>query len=322
MSPSFSNIPDPELHEKPLREELSNDPTAPVPDDGYIIRAGHQWTLDKLEVLDLYYPAFTKATKRAPARHLFEGFAGPGLNRIGSEILHGSPLIAMNTSPPFTTGTFMDLDPSNIDALQHRLGAFGGRAVATVGDCNVDLVPEIAGRVGPWDPSLCVLDPEGADVAWSTPKAIAAIPKRSYKIEQLILFPTNTGFLRLLPLESELKDWARERITRMYGHEEWLDIYKARRRQLISSDRATTEYVKLYAEGFTRLGYRSVLDKEIRDGGHRGRLRYFLIFATDHPLGETIMNRVFNKAGTERMKSYEQPTLFDFKPERRKRLDE
>ena len=44
--------------------------------------------------------------------------------------------------------------------------------------------------------------------------------KSPNKIEQLILFPTDTGFVRLAPDHPEL-------VTRIFGHEEWKEIYGA-----------------------------------------------------------------------------------------------
>ncbi|MCA1680525.1 MAG: hypothetical protein LC777_17035, partial [Actinobacteria bacterium] len=52
-------------------------------------------------------------------------------------------------------------------------------------------------------PAFAFLDPEGSELAWDTVTAIAEHnPKPYKKVEQLILLPTDMGFVRTLPLPS------------------------------------------------------------------------------------------------------------------------
>jgi len=50
----------------------------------------------------------------------------------------------------------------------------------------------------------------------------------------------------------------------------------------------------LYVEGLRGLGYQHVLNREIREQSRGGRVKYFLVFATDHPAGAKIMNHCFD----------------------------
>lgn len=107
----------------------------------------------------------------------------------------------------------------------------------------------------------------------------------------MILLPTDTGFVRELPINADPTPEAEARITAMYGNERWRDIYNRRKAGELSPDQARTEYVRLYAAGLKgELGYKHALDRQILQHGQKGHPLYFLIFATDHDVGRTIMN--------------------------------
>lgn len=98
----------------------------------------------------------------------------------------------------------------------------------------------------------------------------------------------------MLTVEEEAPDWAAEKMTHVYGTDAWREIYEARLRKEITTDQATTKYVKLYAGRLKTLGYEHVIDREIRDNAFEGRLRYFLLFATQHDIGVKIMRKAFD----------------------------
>ncbi len=118
------------------------------------------------------------------------------------------------------------------------------------------------------------------------------------------------GFVRLAPDHPEL-------VTRIYGHDGWKDIYGRRESGQISAEEARGEYVRMYAEGFKRLGYRTVLDRQIKKSN--GQPMYFLIFATDNDAGEKIMDWVFDRVRLRVQEELGQTTLFDMESGPRKR---
>ena len=109
----------------------------------------------------------------------------------------------------------------------------------------------------------------------------------------LILF-SDTGISRLV---NGYPDY----VTRVFGHERWKPISDRRERGEITADQARTEYVKLYAEGLEGLGYQTVLDRQITKAG--GQPMYFLLFASDHKAGKSIMDNRFDRV---RLKVHEQ----------------
>ena len=80
------------------------------------------WTRNKLEILSGYLSAFTSASRRSRERIFLDLMAGQpeNVDRDTGETFDGSPLIAMNTDPPFTRLRFCELEP-NASALDAAL---------------------------------------------------------------------------------------------------------------------------------------------------------------------------------------------------------
>jgi hypothetical protein len=56
----------------------------------------------------------------------------------------------------------------------------------------------------------------------------------------------------------------------MFGHDRWRAIYAKRRAGLLNPEGARIEYVRLYAEGLLKLGYRHVQERQITKEGAGG----------------------------------------------------
>jgi three-Cys-motif partner protein len=272
-------------------------------DDGLCVRQSGRWALDKLGILSRYVPQFGRACRnKAPAWYYAEGFAGPGVNLIrqGGRRVRGSPLIALEARPAFRSCVFIEASRAAADALRQRTARFGDRAHVMRGDCNRDLLPLMAQHINRHAPCLAVLDPEGADLAWSTLQALARFKARGRsKVEQLILFPTNTGFIRLLPINRQPAGRAVERLDQMFGGEGWKGVYADRVAGRISPSQARDRYLAYYQDQLRGLGYRIVLERAIRRQGWGGAVLYFLVFATDNPAGERIMDSCFDHVENE-----------------------
>lgn len=285
-------------------------------DDGLKTRDANPWARYKLDIVECYLPAFSKACQRAGQHYVVDAFAGPGVNvfRDDGERRWGTPLVALHSDPPVTRVLAMDTDDRSLAALRARTEPFGTRAVVRRGDANADLVPAMEEALEASQPLLVVLDPEGTELDFRTLEAVSRFRPGRMKAELLVLLATHTGFLRLL--WDEIPHWAAEKMDVLYGTRRWRDIYRHRRAGTIDTDTATSRYVTLYADQLReRCGYEHVLDREIREHGRTGRLGYFLLFASDHPTGQRIMAHCFD----DRFGEEEQPPLFRH---RRSRLEE
>lgn len=269
-------------------------------------------------ILDAYLNAFAKACQKAGGWFGLDLFAGTGLNwsttRDGP--IDGSPLIALKAGSPEATAVVMaEHHAGAFEALVARTLVYGDRAIRFNDDAN-RVVGEMLAHVPNRAPAFAFLDPEGSELEWSTVEAIAN-HKRGHsanKVEQLILLPTDTGFVRLAPDRPEL-------VTRIYGHDGWKDIFERRSAEAISAEQARTEYVQLYAEGLRTLGYETVLDRQIKKAN--GAPMYFLIFATDNAAGQKIMDWVFDQVRLRVVEELGQTTLFEMESgPRERRLDE
>ena len=286
--------------------------------DGYQARDAAVWTEEKLMILDAYLKAFAKACAKAGGWYGLDLFAGTGLNwskTRGTEI-YGSVLIALEARSPEATKVIVaEQGPGPFKALEHRTRPYGDRVRRFNDDAN-GCVGEMLEVIPRWAPAFAFLDPEGSEFEWRTVEAIAE-HKRGHspnQIEQLILFPTDMGFVRLAPDYPEL-------VTRIFGHDKWKGIYERRERREISAEEARSEYVRMYGEGFKRLGYETVLDRQIKKAG--GHPMYFLIFATDNTAGEKIMDSVFDSVRLRVKEELGQGTLFEMKSgPRKRRLDQ
>jgi three-Cys-motif partner protein len=282
--------------------------------DGYLARDAASWTEEKLMILDAYLNSFAKACRTAGGWYALDLFAGTGLNWSATrdQEINGSALIALEArSPEAIKVAVAENHAGAFKALVLRTERYGGRVECFNEDAN-KIVAAMLGLIPRRAPAFAFLDPEGAELEWPTVEAIAE-HKRGYspnKIEQLILFPTDMGFVRLAPDHPEL-------VTRIYGHDDWKDIYARRESGQISAEEARGEYVRMYAEGFKRLGYATVLDRQIKKSN--GQPMYFLIFATDNDAGERIMDWVFDHVRLRVQEELGQTTLFDMESGPRKR---
>ncbi len=284
-------------------------------EDGYPARDAPAWTEEKLMILECYIQAFARACRKAGGWYGLDLFAGMGLNYslLSSVEIPGSPLILLVAGSPQATKVLLcEQHDGARQALTHRCGAYAPRADIHPGDANV-FVHDMLSKVPKAAPAFAFLDPEGSELAWETVAAVAAHKRGQLrKIEQLILFPTDMGFVRLAPDHPE-------KVTRMFGHERWIEISEARTREEITADEARGAYVRMYAEGLEGLGYETVLDRQIIKEG--GQPMYFLIFATDHDAGERIMDHCFDQVRVRVDEELGQQTLFGVKSApRRKRL--
>lgn len=264
-------------------------------------------------ILGAYLESFANATKKAGGWYSLDLFGGTGLNwsTIRDEAINGSALIALRSQPEATQVIAAEKHPDAFEALAARTKPYGKRVTLFNEDAN-RIVGKMLALVPRRAPTFAFLDPEGSELEWPTVEAVAAhkAGHSPNKIEQLILFPTDMGFVRLAPDHPELVD-------RIYGHDRWRSIFERRDAGKITADQARGEYVQLYGEGLKGLGYRVVLDRQITKSN--GSPMYFLIFATDNEAGERIMDHVFDQVRLRVNEELGQTTLFKIENSPRER---
>ena len=104
-----------------------------------------------------------------------------------------------------------------------------------------------------------------------------------------------------------------EVVSLMFGNSAWWDVFQARLDGEIDPSAARDEYLELYRKDLKALGYAQVISRRVtawRGQGNVPQELYHLFFATDHPVGETIMRDVFDRELELDLPVSQQPRLF------------
>lgn len=247
------------------------------------------WSLDKLEFLKKYIPAYLKATAKATHKYYIDGFAGRGkwIERNSGKIIDGSAAIALKYADLFTHIHLVEFEEERAEQLKKI--AFECNAVKKttihIGDCNHHL-PHIINTIHDKSPTFIFLDPSSDQLHWST---IVTLSKK--RTELFILFPLNMTILRYLPKNGLLKPWAREHLDPLFGSNEWEAIYRTAR---LRRGELAQALLDLYTKNLQALGYKHINISRIfkNDGGQR---LYYMIWVGKHPVGKKIMDTIFEQ---------------------------
>ncbi|MGL5825053.1 MAG: three-Cys-motif partner protein TcmP [Nocardioides sp.] len=275
-------------------------------------REWHYWSLNKLEILQGYLPAFNTASQSVSERIYLDLMAGQPENAEAGtgRMVDGSARIALAAQPGFTRFAFGELQHAALleDDLRRLHPDKGFRVYP--GDCN-DTIRAMLLDLDDvrYAPTFAFLDQQGAEVHWTTMAEIAAFRRGRTKAEQWILCSPTMIYRGLTGTNGDLFG---ARVDRMYGTDEWRAIYRARYDERIDAEAWRREMVNLLRWRLeTELGYqhtaripmRMVTNVEIYD----------MVFATDHPAGFKIMSHLYEKAA-EREPGMRQEALDRAKP--------
>ena len=150
--------------------------------------------------------------------------------------------------------------------------------------------------LNPLAPTLCVLDPNGVDLTWSTVEQVSAFRSGPYKTELLITFARNMALLRLLRVQGDIDASTASSIDSFFGTKDWEDTYAQRVDGTLEPRQASEAYLQLYENRLREiLEYEHVISTVVRKRGHAGGPLYLLTFASDHDAGRDIMEHVFER---------------------------
>lgn len=244
-------------------------------DDGLLVRRANRFARRKFSVLSRYLEIMNTAMREKWGKRCYiDLFCGPGKNRIGSEIVLGSPLIALTSPYPSSHFYFNDIDTENFKALKQRVSEseYRDRVQLFNRDAN-DVVKEIVQKISTGGLNLVFIDPEGLEVTWQTMETLASVDR----MDIILYFPTMG--IRRLAGKGQF-----DRINAFFGSSDWLSIWRetppsTRRYKLIDS----------YLNRFTRFGYK-IYDSlgnfvEVRAENIRGAEVYTLLYLSKHERG-------------------------------------
>ncbi len=206
---------------------------------------GGPWTEDKLDVLQGYLNAYTKALKNMPFELVYiDAFAGTGYREekahgpTGKSLfpeltagetqafLAGSARRSLMIERPFDRYVFVDKSPAKaelLEGLRSEWPALASRIEVLPEDCNTYL--QRVCKHGDWRGSRAVLflDPFGMQVEWDTMEAVAS----THVFDVWILFPVS-AVNRLLRKDANISAAWRNRLTKLFGTTAWYkELYRA-----------------------------------------------------------------------------------------------
>ena len=189
------------------------------------------WSEVKLAIIKEYasaYATILDATRRDKIRGLrwlyIDAYAGPGvhLSKRTGQMVEGSPLIALNTSPPFSEYHFVDSDPQRAAQLRKLTGERKDVFIYSA-DCNEILLQKVFPRAKyeNYRRALCLLDPYNINLRWEVIEAAGKMGSIDVFLNFMIM-DINRNVLRKNPdkaIQSKV-----EQLTRLWGDETWIDV--------------------------------------------------------------------------------------------------
>jgi three-Cys-motif partner protein len=264
------------------------------------------WSEIKLEIIEKYGPAYTKAFAGEKGRNLkryyVDGFSGAGLHvaKKGKHVIEGSPARALKVAPPFDGFFFIDMNKDKTDYLAQQCG---GRSDVTIltGDCNEHLMNTVFPKIKYelYTRALCLLDPYGMHLSWDVIKQAG----QSRAIDMFLNFPImdiNRNALTRNPDKAAPENL--ERMNRLWGDASWRDIAYVKSDQhslfgdppeLLKQDNETI--AKAFRQRLREVAGFAYVPEPIPMRNKNNAVLYYLFFAAAHPTADKIIKDIFAK---------------------------
>lgn len=262
------------------------------------------WSEVKLAIIKKYASAYAtimdaQRRERIPSlRWIYvDAYAGPGyhLSKRSGELVEGSPLIALNTDPPFHEYHFIDTEARRAKQLRELAGERPDVFVYSE-DCNKVLLRDVFPRAKyeNYRRALCLLDPYNIDLTWEVIEA--AGKARSIEIfMNLMIMDINRNAMRRNPdksLQSKM-----DQLTRLWGDESWKEAGYATNRNLFGEPEKVSN--EEFAEAFRRrlenkAGFKYVPSPMPMKTKGNSTI-YYLYFASQKPAAANIVNDIFDQ---------------------------
>ncbi len=247
-----------------------------------------------------YASAYSRILNSKKLPHIYvDAFAGAGqhISKETGGFIPGSPLNALNVSPPFREYHFIDLNAEKVEYLQRLAGRREDVRIYE-GDCNDVLIQQIFPTLQyeSYRRALCLLDPYGLDLRWEVMFQAGQLAT----IDMFLNFPVmdmNRNALWRNP--DKVSPEQSLRMTRFWGDESWKQIAYSTAGNLFGvPEKEPNETI---AEAFRQrlvkvAGFKRV-PEPLPMRNSRGAIVYYLFFASQVGVAENIVNYIFAKHG-------------------------
>ena len=231
------------------------------------------WVTKKLNFLKFYLPIYTATISKGPSRlYYIDAFASSGKNRLRGvdQILEGSPLIALNTRPPFTSYIFIESSGWYFNELLENIASHQKHfSIQSFFDDSNKLLPDLLRKIPNGSRLFVFFDPEGIqELLWDT---VEEVGKRG-SAELLITFSCMAVARCCQKRQDE------DVLDRFFGTKRWRNIARKRKLGRLTPERARKAFVDLYKIQL-RKHFKYVDDVVLVKTEHHKPL-YYLILAT------------------------------------------
>ncbi|MDP9338999.1 MAG: three-Cys-motif partner protein TcmP [Acidobacteriota bacterium] len=266
------------------------------------------WSEVKLDIIREYASAYTtimrarQRDKISSLRWIYvDAYAGPGyhVSKTSGGLVEGSPLIALNTEPPFYEYHFIDSDADRAKQLRKLAGSRTDVFIYS-GDCNEVLRRDVFPRAqySEYRRALCLLDPYNIDLEWGILEA--AGKSRSIDLfMNLMMMDINRNVLRKDPEKSIGSKKAQ--LTRLWGDESWKEAAYENTRSLFDEMIPSKVSNERFAEAFRQRLQKKAGFKWVprpMPMKNKDTLIYYLYFASQKEAGMDVVNYIFDKYRT------------------------
>lgn len=267
------------------------------------------WSEEKLELLGKFMWSYSTImnNQRSWLRgyYYIDAFAGSGQPKAkdtdedAERYIAGSPLRALQTSPPFDGYWFIDRSSWRIEQLHALRDEYPASNIRIEhGDCNLILRRQVAMGItrASRQRGLVFLDPYGLQVEWETVEALA----RAGTLDIFVNFPI-MGITRLLKRDEYPEEQVSQLLNRIMGSSAWVgQTYRPAEQmtfvgdQLIVRDTLRAEWLaSLYAEQLGHI-FPYVSEPVIMRNRRNGPL-YALCVASHKQAATKIANDIFGR---------------------------
>lgn len=283
-------------------------------------RFGGSWTERKLKALRAYLIEYQKIFTRNPKAQALktiyvDAFAGTGEREAGTTnaqqwlfgyeadmrgYQEGSVKIALALPHPFHQYIFVENKAAHVATLRHmveqQFPKLLERCAIEHAEANAWLLSWCRREDWRRQRAVVFLDPYGMSVEWETLRAIA----ETKAIDLWVLFPLGIGASRVLPSEMAPEGpWA-DRLTKLFGTEEWKRRFYRRGQQTnLFGDSAESwtkvggvdEILAFFLERLKSIFERAVDHPLILENSKRSPM-YALCFAAGNPRGASTAVKI------------------------------
>lgn len=256
------------------------------------------WSEVKLDIVRDYASAYSRILNSKKLPHIYvDAFAGAGqhISRHTGDFVPGSPLNALNVSPPFREYHFIDLNADRVEHLR-RITADNRTVRVYEGDCNDILMEQIFPTLEfeSYRRALCLLDPYGLDLRWE----VILRAGRLGTIDMFLNFPVmDMNRTALWRNPERVRPELAQRMTRFWGDDSGRQAAYSTSGNLfeIPEKEPNESIVQAFRERLTRVAEFKRVPDPLPMRNSNGATVYYLYFASQVGVAENIVMDIFTR---------------------------